>query len=243
MFTDVNAEDYTLQNGSPAVNAGKNDWYTNKGNGNLNTDLDLAGQPRLFGTIIDLGAYENQHDVVLPVTLINYTAKAEGNYAKLQWQTTSETNNKGFTIYRSGDDGQFEQIGEVPASQISDLTSHIYNYTDKAPLTGTNYYQLVQVDKDGKATELGVRTVTFNFQPLTFNLYPNPTDNIVNVTYESGKYNKLTLSDVNGKVLQTISLNAGESNATVLLGDYPTGTYLLRLSGDGGTETKKIVKR
>ena len=52
-FTDAALGDYTLADGSPCLNAGDTgDW--------TKSDLDLAGNPRVQGGRIDMGAYEAQ---------------------------------------------------------------------------------------------------------------------------------------------------------------------------------------
>ncbi|MDR3251793.1 MAG: InlB B-repeat-containing protein, partial [Tannerella sp.] len=51
------AGDYTLKAGSPAIGAGNKDDYPG-GTTALASATDLAGNPRLFGTNIDMGAYE-----------------------------------------------------------------------------------------------------------------------------------------------------------------------------------------
>src|SRR5690606_4302246 len=56
IFTDPANGDYTLNETSPAVNTGNNSLFPDL---DENT-LDLAGNPRLFGAVIDLGAYESQ---------------------------------------------------------------------------------------------------------------------------------------------------------------------------------------
>ena len=61
IFTDPANGDYTLKNGAVAVDAGNNDLFTDL---DENT-LDLAGNPRLNGTTIDLGAYESS---IVPIT-------------------------------------------------------------------------------------------------------------------------------------------------------------------------------
>ena len=251
IFTNYSGGDYTLKNGGAAVNVGSNALFTGL---DANTK-DLAGNPRVYdfanGGIIDLGAYEYQGDpVVLPLTLISFTAKADGNHAKLQWQTTNEVNNKGVEIWRGGErqegggleDVAFVKIGDVSAP-VTHNTQPVtqYNFTDKAPLKGTNYYKLVQVDNDGKSTELGVRTATFNFQPSTFNLYPNPTNNKTNVAFEAGKYQHLTIADVNGKILQRMAIKPTEQEISVSLGHYPTGVYLIKLIGKE-TKVYKAIK-
>lgn len=54
IFTNPSTGDYTLKNGSPAVNAGNNAFNS--------TSLDLAGNPRIYNSgIIDLGAYESEY--------------------------------------------------------------------------------------------------------------------------------------------------------------------------------------
>ena len=51
LFTNAGAEDFTLLNNSPLINAGEN---------TANTEvLDLGGRQRIFNGIIDVGAYEN----------------------------------------------------------------------------------------------------------------------------------------------------------------------------------------
>ncbi|MGO3719195.1 MAG: HYR-like domain-containing protein, partial [Mesonia hippocampi] len=77
IFTDPANGDYNLKNGSPAINTGSNSLYTNAG-GDLNNDTDLAGNPRLFGNTIDIGAFERQN---VPPTAIckNITVQLDAN--------------------------------------------------------------------------------------------------------------------------------------------------------------------
>ena len=49
--------DYYLMENSPCIDKGNNAYYTENG-GNLETDVDLKGDPRLSGASIDMGAYE-----------------------------------------------------------------------------------------------------------------------------------------------------------------------------------------
>lgn len=65
-FADPEAGDYTLKETSPAINAGSNDYYTDVG-GHLLDDKDLAGNPRLTGSTIDIGAYELMEDYIVSV--------------------------------------------------------------------------------------------------------------------------------------------------------------------------------
>ena len=54
---------FELLNTSPAANAGSNALYTAAGN--VNSDTDLAGNPRLYENTIDMGAFELQKDAII----------------------------------------------------------------------------------------------------------------------------------------------------------------------------------
>lgn len=60
LFTNVGSGNFTLQETSPARNVGENSLYNNVSQIPIATSKDLAGNPRLSGTSIDLGAYETE---------------------------------------------------------------------------------------------------------------------------------------------------------------------------------------
>jgi len=66
LFTDPEAGDYTLQEKSPCVNTASNEAYRAAPRTNLNTDKDMAGKPRLYNNIIDMGAFECQTKPYVP---------------------------------------------------------------------------------------------------------------------------------------------------------------------------------
>ncbi len=55
LFNSADNGDFSLKATSPVIDKGSNDRYP----GDLATDLDLAGNPRLSGVAIDMGAYES----------------------------------------------------------------------------------------------------------------------------------------------------------------------------------------
>ncbi|WP_293786693.1 MBG domain-containing protein [uncultured Pedobacter sp.] len=59
LFNDPSKNDFTLKSGSPAIGRGSNEAYNLTTGNKLNTDKDLAGNPRLTGANIDMGAYES----------------------------------------------------------------------------------------------------------------------------------------------------------------------------------------
>ncbi|MFT4062191.1 MAG: right-handed parallel beta-helix repeat-containing protein [Edaphocola sp.] len=57
IFTDYDNGDYAPKATSPAVDAGNNALYVSAG-GSLSADTDLAGNLRVYNSVIDMGAYE-----------------------------------------------------------------------------------------------------------------------------------------------------------------------------------------
>ncbi|WP_461487209.1 LamG domain-containing protein, partial [Pedobacter sp.] len=110
----------------------------------------------------------------LPVSLKSFTVKAQNNSTLLNWETASETNNSHFIVKRSVDGVNFSSISTLTAKSANGAK---YQFVDRTPANGTNYYQLLQVDLDGKTTDLGTKTVSFSIKDAV-NVFPNPTDNL-----------------------------------------------------------------
>ncbi|MEO6690512.1 MAG: choice-of-anchor Q domain-containing protein, partial [Dokdonella sp.] len=61
LFVNAGAGNYRLQNASPAINTGVSSSSM--------ADIDLAGNPRVVGSTVDMGAYESAIDDTVPTTL------------------------------------------------------------------------------------------------------------------------------------------------------------------------------
>ncbi len=205
--------------------------------------MSVAYGNGIFVAVAYTGGVMSSVDIPLPVSLGNYTATAEHRSAKLQWQTTGERDNKGFVIYRGGDDGIFVKIGEVGknAKEPNTLNLTPYTFIDKQPLNGNNYYKLVQLDNDGKPTELGIRSVAFHFPPSTFHFYPNPTKDKITVTFEEDKYHQILLSDNLGKVLQQLLIPKQVGDVELDLSAYAPGMYFITLTNATDQLVKKVA--
>jgi len=68
-------------------------------------------------------------------------------------------------------------------------------------------------------------------------IYPNPVADFIQVT-GIDRIATFSLSDINGKLLLTKEVTAGE---TVSVGSLPNGLYLATIKSKGSTETKKLI--
>jgi hypothetical protein len=66
--------------------------------------------------------------------------------------------------------------------------------------------------------------------------YPNPASDILYVNIQTGQ--ELSIMDMTGRIVKTVSGNAVTS---VSLKDLREGVYLIRCSGNGNTETGKLI--
>jgi hypothetical protein len=74
-----------------------------------------------------------------------------------------------------------------------------------------------------------------------FNVYPNPADGIVNVSY-FGQWSSdmnVDILDITGKTIGTVSVTA--YGYQIDMSNYAAGTYTLLFRGEGGTAAKRIV--
>lgn len=177
----------------------------------------------------------------LPVSLISFNVKAIAKGALLEWKTATERKNAGYHIYRSTDGRSFVKIAEVKGAGNSDQVN-AYQYVDHKPLNGVNYYQLYQMDDQGDQHDLGIRDLNFSVNEMRIFAYPNPTQDIVALSFPAQIYQRLVLADFNGKILQRLLIKSNATSIAIDLSVYPNGIYFVKLEGSE-IAAQKIIKR
>lgn len=166
--------------------------------------------------------------VVLPVKLTSFTATASNSDgAILYWNVAVQNGIKTYIVEKSTDGSSFVETGAVAANDLSDFN---YSYTDSNLPTGTNYYRLEIVDEDGTISysPIAIVDITTN-QSQSILIYPNPVTDAFTIKQPNGIIaNDAQLSDVNGKILQTITLTSPQQ--TVNVKGYADGIYMLHFS-------------
>jgi hypothetical protein len=76
---------------------------------------------------------------------------------------------------------------------------------------------------------------------IGFDIYPNPTNALINLKLPAANQQMLKLYNVQGQLLKAWQLDA-KDQMQLDLQDYPAGAYLLQLVTEDGVETKRLVK-
>lgn len=181
---------------------------------------------------------------LVPIKLQSFTANKTGNVHKLNWCTSEEVNSKSFVIERSRDGRSFLYIGEVNARGFSNINSN-YQYIDKTPLSGINYYRLKMVDIDNEFEFSEIKTVK-NIATTAISIYPNPVTDIINLKFDSPQSSKVfcIITDLKGRKLysQPISLTAGANFTKIPTNNLSGGIYFLKFTLEREVVVKKFKK-
>ena len=178
----------------------------------------------------------------LPVTLLDFSAKAAERSVRLTWHTSAETDNDYFAIERSADGRAFDEVGRLRGMGTSQESTP-YVFSDPKPLPGRSYYRLRQVDFDGTTEYFGPIAVYFSGADRDrIKLYPTPATDRVILEGVLAAGTDLSLFDASGHLLRSWRLAEATGRRELPLVDLPPGVYLLRATMDGTVITLRVVK-
>jgi len=185
----------------------------------------------------------------VPVEFVTFTAEAAGNDIILKWSTATETNNRGFSIERTSEQGtgNWKELGFVNGSGTT-TERRTYTFSDNDLPIGKYLYRLKQVDFDGSFTFSNAAEVLMN-QPAEFALdqnYPNPFNPTTNITYSLDKDGFVSLKVYNSLGQQVTELvreneKSGMHNVTFNGSELSSGIYYYRIETGGNVSVKKMM--
>ena len=178
----------------------------------------------------------------LSIALTNFTAALQTNTVALAWQTISENKNNFFDIEHSSDGKNFTTVGTVRGAGTT-TTIQNYSFAHTAPARGVNYYRLRQTDFDGQTTFSDVRAVRVSKGNLA-SLRPTEASEILVVSLHEVQNANTTLDvfDALGRQMAQLDLEAGASEATLQVGGFAAGQYIVRIGTGSETTVLRFVK-
>ncbi|MBO9615488.1 MAG: T9SS type A sorting domain-containing protein [Dyadobacter sp.] len=184
----------------------------------------------------------------MPVSLVSFDAKAAGSdKVNVTWVTASEKNNSHFVIERSYNAKNFVEIGSVEGKGDSDVATS-YEFADRNPLAGTNYYRLKQVDRattvngqivEGEITYSRIVSVTREGTSALV-AWPNPT--LGKVDLKLNVPTKIKSWDVMDQ--KGIFYQREGTGTEVNLENLPSGEYIIKISTENDdVYLRKVLKK
>ncbi len=212
--------------------------------------VQIGGLTVLAG---EWAVFSGDNDSPLPVSLIDFTARATTRGIELVWRTASEQDNLGFMLMRNGEELASYRHHPALRGNGTTLTESQYTFLDDAVEAERTYtYRLRSVDLDGTIHDYDlVATATAIERVLSYRLlqnYPNPFNPTTVIQYELPEPNqvKLELFDVLGRKVATLveaRQDAGVHRYALQAGSLSlsSGVYFYRLTAGTFMQTKKML--
>jgi hypothetical protein len=167
---------------------------------------------------------------VLPIKLLSFTGKLEGDDVQLNWSTATEQNNDHFDVERSSDGENFVKIGEVKGAGNS-MNVRNYMFLDTHAESSILYYRLKQVDYDGKFSHSNI--VVIKKKVSDVKVYPNPFSEKLTIVGQKPE-TSVSIVDALGR-----EIFSGEVSTPINTVSWPSGIYFVHFEN---RRTEKLLK-
>ncbi|HMF70364.1 MAG TPA: T9SS type A sorting domain-containing protein [Flavitalea sp.] len=172
--------------------------------------------------------------LILPVVITDFGVVNNNNIVNISWSTQQESNSAYFSIERSVDGINWNQIGQVKAKGNSAVVVK-YSFSDLTPVNGAAHYRLKMVDLDNKIAYSDVKSIRSS-AIASVKVYPNPATDYVNITLDAKAGNStIKLINQSGQIISEKFVSANSGVVTMPLKQYQDGTYVIRISDDKGS--------
>jgi len=176
----------------------------------------------------------------LPVNMVDLSANYNHGQTNVIWTTDLEFDNDYFEIQRSMDGLTFVTLGSVK-SKGNSSGSKTYSFADPAPLSGVNYYRIVQHDKNGKQSTSSLTSVNVN--TTIVNVKPNPFSSSFELSVHGSEVISVIITDIVGRVLiQTNATNSIGNHKLSFGENFDQGIYYVKVIAGNKIYSERLVK-
>ncbi|MDA9327927.1 Ig-like domain-containing protein [Flavobacteriaceae bacterium] len=202
---------------------------------------------RLVDLCGDVSEDSSLHKTILLQSSISVT-----NSVNLSWTDYEGTDYSTYKIYRSVDNGDFEELGSVSSSNTS------YNDEDATVISGSSYEYYISIAVDqcnfdqGKNEQFNTVELKSNRLLITdgtasvddfnnlnqFKIYPNPAEEILNIKLSDG------INFIRGDVYNSIGqliLKTKEMNFSIK--NLPPSIYFIKIYSSKGVISRSFIKK
>jgi hypothetical protein len=166
----------------------------------------------------------------LPVELVGFNVKLQGDKVKVMWTTVVELNNDYFTVERSADGRSYEPVAYVKGKEDNfDLED--YYIEDANPLPGVSYYRLKQTDYNGQVEYFPPMEVLNVSGSLVDNFRVSRNSSYLDVAFTSSSQFSYTIKiyDIAGQEFKSFNgfSTRGTNNLEIPASELSSGVYII----------------
>ena len=176
---------------------------------------------------------------------LKVTPQCSGVTSRFYLSWTASANATSYDIYRNGVlwDSNVTSTNYTNTSGITAGATYTY-YVKAKNSVGTlkNSNGTISVKAKRCAAKGGFEENTFTREELSLSVFPNPTNDIVNLKFDNSDVKNIhyVIMDINGKILKEGNLN---NENIINISQLPSSIYLIRVIADGQEFIKKVIKK
>lgn len=153
---------------------------------------------------------------------------------EINWKMRPAADTLLLIVEKSMDEKNWRAIGSIGLR-----SSHVYSFTDSRPLTGRNYYRIVQVDTmKSRVASTPVQWLRFN-QSAGFFIWPNPAKDVLHLRTDFIN-GSVDVIDTGGKHLFKVVIT--NSITDIPVAGLSKGLYILNIRNEDLVFVEKFVK-
>lgn len=201
----------------------------------INVNLKSTCCDQNLSANIDHVAITVFYTIPLPVEIENiYVSALNNRQVNIGWTTISENNNAGFSIERSTDAINWEEVKYVAGAGNSNSQIH-YSVIDEHPYGGTSYYRIKQTDTNGNSKYYDPQVVE-----ILNEIFITPKEEFLEIYGIEGDEVVITIMDHMGKVIKQESKFKIDQSTIVETEGVHSGIYIVIVETPRQKKTQKF---
>ena len=174
--------------------------------------------------------------------LFYFDTRFRSNGVEIIWQTKKAMSNQTFTILRSKDGQQFQEIGTI---EEADYEGTQYSFLDNLPYLGNNYYMLKTTDKKDNPMVSSEQAVYVNVGLVyleTLSIQKEKERIDLNYYIDNSGTFQILVTDIDGieQDRKNVALKKGKNNLTILIPF--NGIYFVTLTNGFSSVTDIVTQ-
>ncbi|HTL09743.1 MAG TPA: heparinase II/III family protein [Chitinophagaceae bacterium] len=180
--------------------------------------------------------------VSLPVEFISFEAAAKNDVVNLTWTVIPNQDNDHFTVQRSANGiDQWDNLATIAPQPIQGSEQR-YAYTDRQPMSGKNYYRIMQTDANGQSIYSVIRTASIGRPVTAIKILGNPVRGVLHLQMPAdNKAYLIQVTDASGRVVQQQRFGANAGIIGMNLQSVANGVYFVHASNGQSEQTEQII--